>query len=96
MVIMDAFKKRLNEGDDGNLYFMRTSHGVEVDLVEEVDGKLNLYEIKAGATFHDEMAGNLRAIENSLKGEVGKKTVVYSGSAAMDNGVEYIHYTELS
>ncbi len=96
MVIMDAFKKRLNAGDDGNLYFMRTSHGVEVDLVEEVDGKLDLYEIKAGATFHDEMAGNLRAIENSLKGEVGKKTVVYAGSAAMDNGVEYIHYTELS
>ena len=95
MVIMDVFKKRLNAGNDGDLYFMRTNHGVEVDLVEEVNGKLDLYEIKAGATFHDEMARNLRAIENSLKGEIGKKTVVYAGTNTIVNEVEYLNYAEL-
>ena len=95
MVIMDAFKKRLNAGNDGDLYFMRTNHGVEVDLVKEVNGKLDLYEIKAGATFHDEMAKNLRAIENSLKGEIGRKTVVYAGTNTIVNEVEYLNYAEL-
>ena len=41
MVVMEAFKRRLNRGEPDDLYFMRTSHGVEVDLVAESGGKLS-------------------------------------------------------
>ena len=79
MVVMEAFKRRLNRGEQGDLYFMRTSHGVEVDIAWEHEGKLDLCEIKAGSTFHDDMAKNIRAIERLLPGEVGHKIIVSSG-----------------
>ena len=86
MIVMDMMKTRMNRGEDTNLYFMRTSHGVEADVVEERAGKLDLTEIKAGFTFHDDMATNLRAIDRLLPGEIGKMSVVYSGQAASASG----------
>ena len=79
MVVMEAFKRRLNRGEADDLYFLRTSHGVEVDIAWENNGKLDLCEIKAGSTFHDDMAKNIRAIERLLPGEIGRKSIVYSG-----------------
>lgn len=79
MVVMEAFKRRLNRGGQDDLYFMRTSHGAEVDIAWEHDGKLDLCEIKAGSTFHDDMANNIRAIGRLLPGEIGRKMIVYSG-----------------
>ena len=79
MVVVEAFKRRLNRGEQDDLYFMRTSHGVEVDIAWENGGKLDLCEIKAGSTFHDDMAKNIRAIERLLPGEIGRKMIVYSG-----------------
>ena len=72
-------KERLNSGKNGDLYYMRTSHGVEIDIVLENAGKLDLTEIKAGETFHDEMTNNLRSIARLLPNEVGKLAVVYAG-----------------
>lgn len=92
MVVMDAFKRRFNAGEDANFYFMRTSNGVEVDLVEEIGGKLNLHEIKSACTFHGEMAKNLRAIKTALANEIGKMYVVYGGDAASVDGVEYVNF----
>lgn len=79
MVVMEAYKSRFNRGESGDLYFMRTSHGTEVDLVAENCGKLDLFEIKAGATFHDDMANGLRSIERLMPNEIGQKAVIYSG-----------------
>lgn len=79
MVVMEAFKRRLNRGAMDDLYFMRTSHGVEVDLAWEAGGKLDLCEIKAGATFHDDMANNIRTIKRLLPDDAGHGFVVYSG-----------------
>jgi len=93
MVVMEMRKGRLNRGDDGDLYFMRTSHGIEVDVVSENDGKLDLTEIKAGSTFHDEMADNLRSIRKLLPDQTGKCRVVYSGRAASaSGGIDCIPY----
>ena len=86
MVVMEMRKRRLNQGDSGEMYFMRTSHGVEVDVVIENNGKLDLTEIKAGATFHDEMSGNLKLIRNLLPNEVGMSQVVYAGRDAAGSG----------
>ncbi len=89
MVVMEAVKSRLSQGEGDGLYFMRTSYGTEVDLVVENAGRLDLCEIKAGATFHDDMANNIRAIEKIMPGEVGRKIVVYSGrDASTADGIE--------
>ena len=79
MTVMEAFKQRLNRGEEGNFYFLRTNHGVEIDLAWEKNGKLDLCEIKSAYTFHDDMANNIRSIEKLLPNETGNKFIVYSG-----------------
>lgn len=97
MVVMESVKRRLNRGDADDVYFMRTSHGVEVDLVAEADGKLSLCEIKAGSTFHDDMADSLRAIDRQIPGEVGKKSVVYCGrETSTRDGIQAISYLDFN
>jgi predicted AAA+ superfamily ATPase len=94
MVVMEAFKRRLNRGEMDDLYFMRTSHGVEVDLAWEDGGKLDLCEIKAAATFHDDMANNIRAIKRLLPDDAGRGFVVYSGrETATADGIQAMPFT---
>ena len=94
MVVMEAFKRRLNRGEMDDLYFMRTSHGVEVDLAWENGGKLDLCEIKAGATFHDDMANNIRAIKRLVPNDAGRGFVVYSGrETSTADGIQAMPFT---
>lgn len=86
MVVMDALKSRLNRGLDADMYFIRTSHGIEADLAIENNGKLDLYEIKSGATFHDEIADNLRALKSLLPSEIANLMVVYAGRDTSASG----------
>lgn len=86
MVVVEMLKARLNRGEETGLYFMRTSHGVEIDVVSENGGKLDLTEIKSGATFHDEMADNLRTMARQLPNQVGSMSVVYAGRPASASG----------
>ena len=97
MVVMESVKRRLNRGDADDVYFMRTSHGVEVDLVAEADGMLSLCEIKAGSTFHDDMAHNLRAMSGLIPGETGKRTVVYCGrETSTQDGIQAVSFLDFS
>ena len=86
MIVIEMLKARLNGGNDGDLYYMRTSHGVEIDIVAENAGKLDLTEVKAGETFHDEMADNLRSMARLLPNEVGNLAVIYAGKGASASG----------
>jgi len=86
MVMMEMRKQRLNRGEESELFFMRTSHGVEADVVVERAGHLDLTEIKAAATFHNEMADSLRLLKKSLPSEIGNCRVVYSGRTASAAG----------
>ena len=86
LVVMEAFKQRLNRGEEPDFWFLRTSHGVEVDLVSENAGRLDLWEVKSGATFHDDMAENLRAISRLLPDVAGRMAVVYSGRETSASG----------
>ena len=95
MVVIEMLKNRLNSGKRGDLYYMRTSHGVEIDVVVENAGKLDLTEIKAGSTFHDEMADNLRSIARLLPNEIGALSVVYSGRrASASGGIPVVPYEQ--
>ena len=92
MVIADMLKNRLNRGLQPDLYFMRTSKGVEIDLVMENARRLDLYEIKSSASFSADFAKNISLLADIIP-EVGRKTVVYSGKGATVNGVEFVNFT---
>lgn len=78
LVVVDFLKNRLNAGLSPDLWFMRTSNGLEADLVVENGPNLDLYEIKAASTFHPHMAGPLRRLRAALPG-VRSGTVIYAG-----------------
>lgn len=86
LVVAEARKRRLNRGEKPDLWFLRTSHGVEADLATERDGRLDVCEIKAGATFHDDMADGLRALVKLLPGAIGRAMVIYAGRDASGAG----------
>ena len=95
MVVMDVLKSRLNDGEEPDMYFMRTSNGTEADVVLENGGSLDIYEIKASSTFRPDMASNLEAL-SSLTGAVGRRKVVYCGRT-LDRvgGTQFVNFAEM-
>lgn len=51
LVINEFVKKALNTGKEPEIAFWRDSTGNEIDLLNIMNGKLNAWEIKSGATF---------------------------------------------
>jgi len=51
LVINEFIKQTYNNGEEPNLTFWSDSTGNEVDLLQYVDGKPRVHEIKSGATY---------------------------------------------
>ena len=95
LVVMEILKDRLNRGEEADMYFMRTSSGVEADVVVENGGRLDLYEIKSSSTFRADMTANVAKIA-SIAGNAGRKAVVYAGpSAGTVGGCEVLDFRDL-
>ena len=78
MVVMEAFKAKLNRGLPPDLYFIRDRSGTEVDLVAEQGRKLHLFEIKASASYSADFTKNMDRLSNGI-GAVASQSVIYSG-----------------
>ena len=94
MVVTDLRKQRLNNGQDPDLYFLRTSNGVEVDVVAETDHGLGLIEIKSSSTFRSSMADNLAKVAKFIPNPAFQ-SVIYAGNPiASVNGVRIENYLD--
>ena len=95
MAIMELLKSRLNKGEEADMYFLRTSSGVEADVVIENRGRLDLYEIKASSTYHADMAANLSKLAGFVP-ETGRRTVVYAGrTLGVVGDVQIVNFSEM-
>jgi hypothetical protein len=95
MAVMEILKRRLNRGDEPDMYFLRTSSGLEADIVVENGGRLDLYEIKASSTFRPGMTANLRRMAGFIP-ETGRLAVVYSGQpSGFHDGVETVNFADV-
>ena len=74
-VLADIYKQILHRGLNCNIYFYRTNHGDEIDLIIERGMKVDLIEIKASFTYR---SGFHKTLEKYDFGE-SKKIVVYQG-----------------
>jgi len=54
-VISELLKKELHQGGRGQFYYLRTSHGNEIDLIIDRAGSQDFIEIKNSATFKPAM-----------------------------------------
>ncbi|MBF0478994.1 MAG: ATP-binding protein [Candidatus Omnitrophica bacterium] len=66
-VVVDFWKRFLNAGDMGSLFYLRTRDGFEVDLVIESGQELFLFEIKSGGTITGKHAATLMKAGREIK-----------------------------
>ena len=80
----------------GNLFYMRTEKGVEVDLILEKEGCLYPYEIKSSMTPNKEFSKSMKQFCNS-EANTGKMSVLYCGEPYDSfEGTKYIHYNSIA
>lgn len=59
IAVTEMVKNRYNIAKEPNIYFYRENSGREVDIIEETPDGLNIYEVKAGATFQTDFTKNI-------------------------------------
>jgi hypothetical protein len=80
MVITECIKQNAHRSLFRDYYYWRDSHGNEVDLLTEQDGKILLYEVKASTTIKSEMFKGLDYLANLIKDDAVVKTLIYGGN----------------
>ncbi len=97
MVVTDIYKRYLSRGDMPRLYFWRTSAGVEIDLLIDINNRLIPIEIKHTATARPRMASSVKTIFNDFPEKVTQGYVIYPGETALPLApkVLALPYTEL-
>jgi len=80
-VVSDLVKQRFNAGQPTELYFWRDNVGHEVDVVFEIQSRLQAIEIKSGATFVAEWLSAARKWAGFAGDEALPPWIVYGGDA---------------
>lgn len=82
-VISEIFKASVHRGIQPRFFHYREARGVEIDLVVEQAGGIDIVEIKSGATVSGDFFKNLERFPDRLKGtnvnRLKQKYVVYGG-----------------
>ena len=96
LVVLEALKTRYNAGKNAELYYFRTQHQVEVDLLLNDGRRLLPMEIKAGMTYSKSYAENLRKFSSFAK-NVKNPTVIYGGETQVTlNGISFTGFKNTS
>ena len=82
-VLLQIVKAFVNRGEEPQVYFWRTSAGVEVDLVVESGGKLIPIEAKLSATPRPAMASGIRAFQEDLREKAAPGFVIHPGEVRL-------------
>ena len=95
-IVMEAMKRRYNQGKESNLYFYRDSHQNEVDLILKNSTGVYGIEIKSSMTYHVDFEKALKQMDVWLNVPVIGKAVVYAGSLENTTGaIKLLNYTHL-
>jgi predicted AAA+ superfamily ATPase len=74
-IVSELLKRNYHEGQNMKLYYFRTNHGDEIDMVIEHGNKIDLIEIKASETYRPSFHKPLEKFDFGS----GNKFVVYQG-----------------
>ncbi|MBW2109183.1 MAG: DUF4143 domain-containing protein [Deltaproteobacteria bacterium] len=78
-VLMEIVKAFLHQGIEPQVWFWRTSTGVEVDILVETDGKLIPVEVKLSATPRPAMASAINTFRKDMGDRAAPGYVVHPG-----------------
>lgn len=82
-VLLQIVKAFVNRGEVPQIYFWRTSAGVEVDLVVATGGRLIPIEVKLSATPRPAMANAIRTFQEDLGDRAASGYVIHSGNIGL-------------
>ena len=85
-VLSEIFKTLLHRGEEPQVYFWRTSTGVEVDLLVEAGEKLIPIEVKLSATPKPSMAAGIHTLRQDLGDKIAPGYVVHPGDTRLPLG----------
>lgn len=95
-IVMEALKRRYNQGKGSNLFFYRDSNQNEIDLIAENHSGLSAIEIKSAMTYHADFEKALKQIDGWIKAPVSTKAVVYAGTLENTAGeIKLLNYSHL-
>jgi predicted AAA+ superfamily ATPase len=89
-MVTEVLKKENHTGSHSELYYFRTNHGAEIDLIIDRRNSVEFIEIKKSMTFKPTMLKHLQ----SLGKTADKCSLVYSGETFPYEGIEIINYKE--
>jgi len=83
LVVADMLKIFLHRGEEPAMYYWRTSHGSEVDLIIETQSGLVPLEIKQTETPRPEMAKGIVSFKADFKKKVSSGYVIFPGEVVL-------------
>jgi len=90
-IVTEILKREMHSGRRPELSFVRTSNGVEVDVVIDRGASREFIEIKNTSTFRPDLLTGLR----SLKGKADKGLLLYRGeSREYDEGLRVLNFSD--
>jgi len=87
-IISEIVKKQKHENSDCDFFYLKTSKGIEIDLIVDWRSHQDWLEIKKSSTFKSKMIHNLELF--SEKND--KKMLLYNGKNIKQSGWEALNY----
>ncbi len=85
-VLAEIYKRLVHRGENPQIYFWRTSSGMEVDFLIEHQARLIPIEVKRFATPRPEMALTIKSLRQDLGDRIHPGYVIHSGDIRMPLG----------
>jgi predicted AAA+ superfamily ATPase len=80
LIILEILKSRLNKGINPLLWFWRTNHGNEIDLIiEKPEDRIDLVECKSGFSLSNDFLKEISSFKKNQSLQIEHSYVVYSG-----------------
>ena len=95
LVVGDVLRHEKNSDNDGDLFFFRTTNGLEVDLLRLCDDGFQPIEIKSTMTYNPSLENSLSHFMDIFPKAV-KPTLIYAGKNIPPgkSGIEYRNYLD--
>lgn len=93
MVVCEMLKARYNQGLEKNIMFYRDK-AREVDVLQEVAGKLHAYEIKSAERFHPDFVDSLDYLKKILGDDLCSQNIIYTGETISVGKINLINFKQ--
>ena len=84
--ISEIFKTLMHRGTEPQIYFYRTSAGIEVDIVVEFGSRLVPLEVKLSSTPRPAMASSIKTFREDFKEKAALGYILHTGAVQLPLG----------